>query len=307
MIKILPFSKHLGSRHDGVRPWNGGHPDFKVVEPGEPFDYVWLHSWGDGDSLVEDMEKAKRIGKCIFLIQGDKCYVPDHDDGNVYFITHLHSNTTAKQYQVPYSYHSSLAWWRENKDKTFEKKYLASFMGSMLTNPARRKLFDIAAPDIPIIERDGWQLSQQDYETHHRGIKEHSDLICASHFTLCPRGIGKTSIRVVEAIIRGSVPVLLDDGTNLFSSLPEIHFSSNGVIVPRKQESTIFVIRYPLSFGMQSLGEVLQDSIKSGVCGKRCLEMNKWRNQFLLRDELSGFPNDIGFTAWIVDKIQESR
>ena len=24
-------------------------------------------------------------------------------------------------------------------------------------------------------------------------------------------------------------------------------------------------------------------------------------------DELSGFPNDIGFTAWIVDKIQESR
>lgn len=287
-MNILPFTEEIGSTHGGNRGWFGGNPAFRVVGPGEPYDFIWANFWGDGAALRNDIATAKKAGRCIFVITGDGLYTPDYDDGNFWFTTHLNPVGIAKQFQVPYSYTSSLRWYRENKGKTFDKKYLANFMGSFDTNPDRRKLIEIAGPDLPIVERDGWRLSREDHETHHRGIQEHSDLIAASCFTLCPRGIGKTSIRVVEAIMRGSIPVLLDDDTRLFG---------DGMRWAYRNES--------LSGDLLGLVErlrILRDAENYHWCA---WEMQKFRDKFLLRDELDGFPNDLGYTGFILDQMSK--
>lgn len=281
-MRLLPFTAELGARHAGNRGWLGTNPKIEIVKSGEKFDYVWVCAWGDGDAIFEDMEKARRIGRCIFNITGDQCYVPLAGDGNYYFCTNLNDKSEGLQTQVPYSYHASLDWHTLNITKTYDRKFLANFQGSFSTNPKRQRLYDLASERVIIKDCDGWQAAQAG---RWDVIREHDELLAQSYFTLCPRGIGKSSIRVVEAIFRGSLPVLLDDSGCLFG------------------DDMAFCLRYPLGGDMSELRGILEDLEGTPAYYDRIDEMRAFKNRFLLRDYRDGCTGTTGYTNFIKDNV----
>jgi hypothetical protein len=43
-------------------------------------------------------------------------------------------------------------------------------------------------------------------------IKQYSELICSSKFSLCPRGYGTSSFRTYEVMKLGSIPIIINSG-----------------------------------------------------------------------------------------------
>jgi hypothetical protein len=77
-------------------------------------------------------------------------------------------------------------------------KWFASFCGSKATHPLREELVQ--------------EFSfKSDVEIGNGNVKYFEDTISNSVFTLCPRGYGKTSFRLYEAIQLGSIPVYIYD------------------------------------------------------------------------------------------------
>lgn len=79
-----------------------------------------------------------------------------------------------------------------------QKKYLASFIGSV-THPIRKELERFKyIPD--------WYIS---FEPH--SIEAYCKIISESVFSLCPRGYGANSFRIIESIQYGAIPVYISD------------------------------------------------------------------------------------------------
>lgn len=116
------------------------------------------------------------------------------------------------------------------------KNIFASFMGR-ITHPIRSEVARIAKP--------GWHI-----ETKPHKLEVFCGVIAKSIFTLCPRGYGPTSFRIMEAMQYGSIPVYISDtfvephgidfneyGVKISpDQLPNIERILNEVDIPRKQQ-----------------------------------------------------------------------
>jgi len=87
--------------------------------------------------------------------------------------------------------------------KGLKKKYLANFLGSVPTHPIRQEMMDI-------FKNEDMFLVENVY-TKKLAIPRFAEITEESCFTLCPRGYGKTSFRLYEAMQLGSVPVYISD------------------------------------------------------------------------------------------------
>lgn len=75
----------------------------------------------------------------------------------------------------------------------------ASFIGGM-THKIRRDMFRVA--------KDSWNMYLSS-ESHH--ISDYCRMMSRSIFALCPRGYGKNSFRIAEAMQYGAIPVYISD------------------------------------------------------------------------------------------------
>lgn len=82
--------------------------------------------------------------------------------------------------------------------RNLPKKYTASFMGNVKTHPIREKMVEVLKKYDDIYIGSG-------------SIEEFMNITEQSYFSLCPRGYGKTSFRLFEAMNLGAVPVYLFD------------------------------------------------------------------------------------------------
>lgn len=79
-----------------------------------------------------------------------------------------------------------------------ERKIFGSFIGG-LNHPVRKEMIST--------------LSDKKYllSTRKTPIKEYCEVMQKSTFALCPRGYGKTSFRICEALQYGAIPVYISD------------------------------------------------------------------------------------------------
>ena len=92
---------------------------------------------------------------------------------------------------------------------TGEFRYLFSFQGN-LTSRTRGRLFATAwNRDDVLVERT--QPIWTDTAGHTELKKHYADILDASRFVLCPRGIGTSTFRLFETLQSGRVPVILSD------------------------------------------------------------------------------------------------
>lgn len=283
-MKIIPADRLFKPKHSGYRGWIGNNSNYTICDELYRDVLIWYECWGDGPEIEEDMEQCRLLGRTIFNVTSDQCNVPANRSGDhhFYFVTHQNPMSTAWQMQVPYSIRQSLDWWAKgNRPNEGQRKHLASFQGSMNTNHKRRELFQLASDDIFIKDCDGWQaVARGEWNV----IQEYSDLMQSSVFTLCPRGIGISSIRVTEALFRGSIPILVDDDSRYFNvAIPG--FKWFGDIADLGKQIRVWADN----------AEVMT-ALKAQVA--------EYRENLLLRDFNLGFATGSGITEIIRDEVR---
>lgn len=116
-----------------------------------------------------------------------------------------------------------------NNDKT----QFASFIGS-LTHPIRDELTTILAGNRNYrFSCSSWTSSVSD-----KSLQLFLDVTASSRFTLCPRGYGKATFRLYEAMQLGSVPVYISDH-HVLPWADELDWEEFCVIVDAGQVSNI--------------------------------------------------------------------
>ena len=89
---------------------------------------------------------------------------------------------------------------------TSKKTIFCSFVGS-LTNQVREKMVKVLEnkPDVFIVTNEWTNNIEEDNQTLYLKV------MGKSRFTLAPRGYGKTSFRLYEALRMGSIPIYIYD------------------------------------------------------------------------------------------------
>lgn len=81
---------------------------------------------------------------------------------------------------------------------TEKEMYVASFVGDVHTHPIRSRMIEVLS-------------KESRFYFDKAGVKEFEYAMANSYFALCPRGYGKTSFRLYEAMQMGCVPVYISD------------------------------------------------------------------------------------------------
>jgi hypothetical protein len=91
----------------------------------------------------------------------------------------------------------------EHKFKSHpNKKFLASFIGSLETNDIRQKMFE------SLRSMDGFKISKPQKYFNQYFYKKN---MLNAHFALCPRGYGPATFRLYEAIQMKLIPIYISD------------------------------------------------------------------------------------------------
>tara|TARA_R110000824_G_scaffold92785_2_gene224803 strand:+ start:3055 stop:3864 length:810 start_codon:yes stop_codon:yes gene_type:complete len=100
-----------------------------------------------------------------------------------------------------------------NKIKPWsERKYLYSFMGSFITHPVRKKLYETLKdrPDCFIIDTGRWHF-EGDKQKQEANSRKYEEILGDTKFSLCPRGTGPSTIRIWESMAMGAKPIIISD------------------------------------------------------------------------------------------------
>jgi hypothetical protein len=119
---------------------------------------------------------------------------------------------------------------KPNQDKDLLYSFVGSYNEEIYVSDIRKKIFIDNHPENTIvIERKGWQF---DLDVYHKQVKNkktslvqeyineqksifYKDVLTRSRFSLCPSGSGPSSIRFLESLASGAIPVLLADNMML--------------------------------------------------------------------------------------------
>lgn len=91
-----------------------------------------------------------------------------------------------------------------------ERQWLYSFMGSM-SHSCRRPIMRLKQADGYVQDTSDFNVWQSDSREMQIRGRAYADVIAASEFVLCPRGIGTSSLRLYETLEAGRVPVIISD------------------------------------------------------------------------------------------------
>ena len=204
-MKILPA--HLLSRpyHVGYLGFQGFNPNIEVVADIDDADYVWYAFEGDGGTAEFDLRLFGNYAKPLIVVAtGDDDYEKCVKDKNLLFTVNTKRWTHCIPYTTPLGMHVPPR----------ERHYLASFRGSFSTDPNREAaLKAVASPDVLVEQGEWWTANKQAQRLMRY---RYEVLLRESRFTLCPRGRGPSSIRLTEAMLADTVPIMIDDWTRLF-------------------------------------------------------------------------------------------
>jgi hypothetical protein len=101
----------------------------------------------------------------------------------------------------------------EVRHRPLEKKELLFCFRGRRDCRVRANILDYPyqRPDVQVLETKGFMHWKDGIVGKRESQKEYADALAASHFALCPRGMGFGSIRLFEVMEMGVAPVLLAD------------------------------------------------------------------------------------------------
>jgi hypothetical protein len=178
-------------------------------------DFVLYHTQGGATEIKQQVERLiKKYSKTkpiLFIIIDDYPEItPLEDEDNIYITTAFNTKSRAK-----HQHWGAYPVVRIHEDWDRPRSLLANFIGSGTTYQPRELLKNIESENIKIdLMENNWWTIESEEERVERG-RLFREAMEESLFCLCPRGNGPTSIRLVESILAGCIPVAIDDNTKM--------------------------------------------------------------------------------------------
>lgn len=261
----------IKARHFGHKGFVGTNPRIKLVTNKDEADYVWYHTVGDSKDVQKDLDAIAEMDKpAIVLITGDD--KPARLPNGYIF-------GTCTGFNIPYEYDKFIPNYLNGWNPS-PRIHLATFRGAKNTWMNRHKM-----------EVDGVRVTWGDWwNTKENRPKLASDYVAelgSSVFSLCPRGNGRSSMRLMESMLLGAIPVRLDDWTKPFGNT--LDFSPQ------------------FDLNVTAMGDVVEymHAMSEKEIASRRAEMKKFVDEFLVIDYLSGCEGTIGYTEYIRRFIEE--
>ena len=277
MIKICPAHKAAPVIHDLYLGFLGTNPNLPIVPPKEA-EYLWYCCQGDKGQILLDLKAAQATGKpLITLTLGDDDWsrALSPENKTRYFSP---ASDVAKRC-VPYYDLGRNARIEPNPIRPL----LASLRGSFSTYPPRRNLLKVACRDIFIEESEWWQPPQPAGRAGASAQRYH-ELLYNSRFAFCPRGAGRSSIRLIHAIRYHCIPVMIDDGSRPFGQKLDFAVRTDFAGLDR----AIAFIR----------------GMKEKEYQQRLKLMESFSREFLYRDEAAGCKGTLGYTEYVREYVE---
>lgn len=223
-----------------------------VTTPSEA-DYIVYESTGDPSSEINNVRVMfKDYGRrLVFILSGDRDY---SDDIHTWFASSLTADNKTK-FQI-YTYNPRIY---SQEPKFYEKKFKGVFQGTIWNTPERQCMRNLSKDWIVKSTTGYWDMNPE----------QRLDITMSSYdnmrramYTLCPRGNGPSSMRVVEALACGSIPVLINDNTNPF----EEDFGGLAIRIKREDISNICQILNELETPSEEMFIKCNNFYKSEIC-----------------------------------------
>jgi len=275
-VNIVPAHNVFAMKQSEYMGFPGRNPNIRVMSSLDEADYIWYCCCGDGGDVVNDLAALNRIDKPLISVTlGDEDYSKCLSPANL--TRHFTPATTDWQRCVPY--HCAT---RGDIPYNAFRPILASFRGSFSTYGPRKMLLNIRAEDIIIECQEWWGLTEVEKWPHALRF-EH--LMLNSRFMLCPKGAGKSSMRVVQTMFYGSLPVLIDDVSRPYNN------------------SMDFVVRASFK-DLAGLVKVLRRMTPEEYA-QRIQGMQRFVEDYLKRDERAGCVGTLGHSEYIRSMIEK--
>jgi hypothetical protein len=136
-------------------------------------------------------------------------------------------------YPVMYKKYQNLYKVKKLSDRDFLYNFIGSHQENLYISDIRQYIFELAGKmENKIIRRKEWHFDSDVYKDQMLGIKvskfqealkkkyelEYVECLSNSVFSLCPSGSGPNSIRIWEALLFGSIPVVFSDNLHVPAS-----------------------------------------------------------------------------------------
>lgn len=164
---------------------------------------VWWTSYYRQNKYGKNQMAMANLNSFLRSLDANKKWftIVQYDDGILNNLNHLDVKVFAMS-GLKYSHAIPLVCqpWKVLSNKSRQRKYLASFVGSN-THPIRRTMIDYFQdkPDVYI------------HEGHLKNQNEYHQILADSVYALCPRGYGQTSFRIMEAVRQSAIPVYISN------------------------------------------------------------------------------------------------
>lgn len=116
------------------------------------------------------------------------------------------------------------------------RRYLFSFVGDPNSHPIRQRILALRHPEALLKAVTGTSATSMNEIDRAPFQKGYLQTILESHFVLCPRGLGPTSMRLFEVMQLGRTPVILGDAWLPVSGIPWQDFA---IFVPEAETEQI--------------------------------------------------------------------
>ena len=141
---------------------------------------------------------------------------------------------------------------KPNKEKDILYSFVGSY-GNKHLSDIRDKIFkDKGHSNAIIIERIGWQFDLDVYQDqvlnnpissvqqyiNNEKAKFYEETLTRSRFSLCPSGTGPTSIRFLESLGSGAIPIILAD-TMMLPTIKEINWDDCTIKISEKNYNNL--------------------------------------------------------------------
>lgn len=184
-------------------PWILASECELVYNPDEA-DYIIYETAGDPVHEVANIKNLYPRDKLVFILSGD---LDVSDDESLWFASNLVPSENKFQLYItnPRIYAT---------EPSFEEKDIFGYFGGTIWEaPEREFMYSLSEKWVIEPVDNYWHLPNEDRVI----ISNKSyEKIKRSLYTLCPRGNGPSSMRIIEALACGSIPILINDDTDPF-------------------------------------------------------------------------------------------
>jgi hypothetical protein len=251
----------------------GTNPNIQIT-PLHDADFIWYCCCGDREEIRQDLRILNKMAKPLISVTlGDWGYEECLSLANIK--RHFSSSGVSDNRRlVPYLYTCE-------RIPGHPKSLLASFLGTFNSHAHRRRLIDFRSEDVVVEERRWWDVS----DSERAEMKaEYLEVLRRSMFCFCPSGYGHSTMRLSEAILNGSIPIMIEDSSRLFGC----DLSDFAILT-----------------SFDGIAAALDTARKMGYeeYEARVHSMTRFRDDFLLRDLAHGCHATIGYTEWIREMV----